>query len=311
MPPLVSHPDNRQLRVSVQRGIVVSTLCSVAGATLLAMGDGAAILGLTMFLVLPAATGFTTALTVPYCKAVAISLLITAAVCLGGSVLFALEGLVCVAMASPLLLAAAMIGAALGKLIKHLLRRRNYHSAALAPLLAVASIFAAGKTEDHFGSKTRLEVVTSNIIVDASPDDVWQELMQFDQVNGATPLLMKMGLPIPQSCSTDGSGVGSMRVCHFDSGYIRERVTTWEPPYRLELAIEEVQLPGRHWLGFEQATYTLKPLEHGRTLVTRSTTITSMLRPAWYWRHFERLGARTEHEYILHSLKADLSTKND
>ncbi len=57
-------------------------------------------------------------------------------------------------------------------------------------------------------------------------------------------------------------------------------------------------MPGRHWLGFENAEYRLQANGH-LTLLTRTTTISSHLHPAWYWRRFERLGVESEHDYIL------------
>ena len=103
----------------------------------------------------------------------------------------------------------------------------------------------------------------------------------------------------------NGSGVGATRTCHFNSGLIHERVTMWNPPHYLEFEVEEVQLPGRHWLGFQGAAYQLEQRDGG-TWVSRTTTVTSTLRPACYWRFFEHLGTKTEHEYILNSLKTSV-----
>jgi hypothetical protein len=80
----------------------------------------------------------------------------------------------------------------------------------------------------------------------------------------------------------------------------------WQPPHRLEFDVEEVQLPGRQWLGFQRAMYTLEPRAAGETLVTRKTVVPSTLRPGFYWRFFEQLGTETEHDYNLSSLKMNV-----
>ncbi len=264
-----------------------------------------------MFLLLPAATGFVTVLTVHYWRAVAISLLIAMAICLAGLVFTGLEGIVCVVMALPILIVGAMLGAAIGALAKRQFPTDRTFSMAIIPFLAGVSVFGAGKIEDRLGTAFRTEIVESTIIIEASPDDIWDALIEFDDVYGPKPWLMQMGLPIPQACSCRGSGVGSERVCRFNSGFIRERVTRWDAPCCLELDVEEVQLPGRHWLGFQQATYTLEKQDSGHTRVTRTTTVTSTLRPAFYWRFFERHGTETEHAYILNSLKTKVSSKDE
>lgn len=308
MPDTGSRTDRVVTWRSVFRGTLAALLCAIVGGTLIAMGDAASGLGVTMFLLLPSATGFVTVLTVHYWRAVAISLVIAMTLCLAGLVFTGLEGIVCVAMASPILIVGAMLGAAVGTLVKRQFPTDGTFSMAIIPILAGASVFGAGKIEDRLDTACRTEIVKSTIIIAASPAEVWDAMIEFDDVNGPQPLLMRMGLPIPQSCSIRGSGVGSERICRFSSGFIRERVTRWNPPHRLEFDIEEVQLPGRHWLGFQRATYTLDRRGAGDTRVTRTTTVTSTLRPAFYWRFLERLGTETEHDYILNSLKTKVSS---
>lgn len=308
MPDKGPQPHNDVTRKSIFRGTATALLCAICGGTLIAMGDRASSLGVTMFLFLPAATGFVTVLSVRYWRAVAISLLIAMILCLAGLVFTGLEGIVCVAMASPILMVGAMLGAGIGALVKQQFPTDRTYSMAIAPILAGMSVFGAGKIEDSLEPAFRAEIVESTVIIGASPQVVWDAIVEFDGVQGPKPLLLRMGLPIPQSCSIRGSGVGSERVCRFNSGFIRERVTQWDEPHRLELDVETVQLPGRHWLGFQRATYTLNRRDDGATRVRRTTTVTSTLRPAFYWRFFERLGTETEHDYILNSLKTKVST---
>jgi len=69
----------------------------------------------------------------------------------------------------------------------------------------------------------------------------------------------------------------------------------------MRLAIDRTNMPGRHWLGFEYATYTLQQ-DGNDAILTRTTTIISNLYPAWYWRPFERWGVTSEHNYIFSDL---------
>ncbi len=64
------------------------------------------------------------------------------------------------------------------------------------------------------------------------------------------------------------------------------------------LRIDRTHMPGRHWLGFETASYHLEAKASG-TQLTRTTVISSHLYPAWYWRPLERLGVESEHKYLL------------
>jgi hypothetical protein len=147
----------------------------------------------------------------------------------------------------------------------------------------------------------RREIVISTVRLAAEPTDVWSALRSFDSVTGDKPFLMHVGLPIPVRCAMQGNGLGAKRTCYFDQGYIEETVTEWLPPDAMGLAIDRTNMPGRHWLNFENAKYELRR-DDGETMLTRTTTITSNLYPAWYWRPFERWGVASEHEYIFGDL---------
>jgi hypothetical protein len=147
--------------------------------------------------------------------------------------------------------------------------------------------------------------------VDASAGQVWDALVVIDHVSAAKPLLLRIGLPVPERCTLEGNGVGAVRTCYFNAGRIEERVTRWEPARRLDVQIERVTLPGRHWLGFKSASYVMESLSPGKTRVTRTTTISSQLRPAWYWRHLEKLGVDAEHDYLFKGLVNSLKDRGE
>ena len=98
----------------------------------------------------------------------------------------------------------------------------------------------------------------------------------------------------------------NIRTCHFDQGIIRERISIWEPPHRLVLAITEVTLPGRDWLQFIDASYELGATSSGETRVRRTTKLGSVLRPRFYWEPLEALATEVEHEYLLNALGTKL-----
>jgi hypothetical protein len=166
-------------------------------------------------------------------------------------------------------------------------------------LLAAPVLVVAGdRIERPMLARTHTEVIRDSISVNALPDAVWANLLQVNNVRSSKPLLMYIGLPVPLRCALEGSGVGAKRTCYFNSGYIQESITAWNPPNHMGLSIDRTHMPGRHWLGFESAEYDLKT-DRDATVLTRTTTISSHLLPRWYWRPFERLGVESEHRYIL------------
>jgi hypothetical protein len=146
------------------------------------------------------------------------------------------------------------------------------------------------------------------LTVDAPPERVWAEIKSVESINASKPLLLKMGLPVPISCKLEGEGVGGKRTCYFDSGYIEERITEWNPPATMKLEIVAVTLPGRHWLSFKDASYEIQR-EGNKTHLIRKTTIISRLYPAWYWRPLEDLGVQAEHDYLFEDIARKLGAQ--
>jgi hypothetical protein len=149
---------------------------------------------------------------------------------------------------------------------------------------------------------TRAETFTSVLVVNAPPERVWNSIKVMDRVTAHKGFLMRIGLPVPVSCSIDREGVGGKRTCYFESGYIEERITEWDPPRSMKLEITAWDIPGRPWLDFKDASYEFHQ-ENGQTIMTRTTTIASRLLPLWYWSRFERIGVETEHQYLFEAVK--------
>jgi hypothetical protein len=211
------------------------------------------------------------------------------------------EGVLCAVLAFPIIVAGLGIGAAIGILVRKLLVDRSKNQTTTTGLLLLVGptlIFAGERIERPIFQHPRTEVIQTTVEVNEMPQQVWDSILSIDSIQASKPILMYVGLPIPERCIMQGHGVGAKRTCYFNVGYIEETVTGWNPPYYLGLSIDRTHMPGRHWLGFENAEYRLQA-NGSSSFLTRTTTISSHLHPAWYWRRFERLGVESEHDYIL------------
>jgi len=219
------------------------------------------------------------------------------------------EGLLCATLALPLLLLFLVAGAALALLVRQILghspKSETTFTAAIL-LLAPAMLATSHHFERPRLETPRMQTVTDEIRVPVPADVAWKSIQSIDEVAASKPFLMYIGLPIPMRCTLDKPGMGAKRICYFNNGSIEETVTEWTPPKRMGLRIDRTNMPGRHWLGFEDAAYDLIPENNG-TLVRRTTAISSHLYPAWYWAPFERMGVEAEHRYILDDLAIRLS----
>ena len=261
-------------------------------------------MGLVLFLLVPVAAGFSIVLVARHPTSTTAAILLAITVSLSFLVFLGKEGVLCALMALPIVVGGMAIGAGIGALLrKYVLNSaaKAGRSTGLLLLVAPTLIFAGERVERPFLGQSRTEVVQSSIQVNATPTQVWDNMLSLDNMQTSKPLLMYVGLPIPQRCTMQGQGVAATRTCYFDVGYIQETVTTWDPPRRLALSIDRTHMPGRHWLSFENADYSLES-SGATTMVSRTTVIASRLHPAWYWRPLERLGVESEHNYILREI---------
>lgn len=260
-------------------------------------------MGVALFFAAPVAAGFCIAMVARKPDSAFAAAILSVVCSLVLLIAFGKEGVLCAVLAFPIIMVGAAIGIGIGILTRKILlnRAKNQATTGILLLAAPALIFAGERLERPLLLHPRIEVIRTTVEVNDSPERVWPQILSIDSVEASKPMLMYIGLPIPQRCEMLGRGIGAKRTCYFDVGYIEETVTAWNPPYSLGLSIDRTHMPGRHWLGFESAEYRLEP--NGRmTRLTRTTTVTSHLHPSWYWRPFERLGVESEHSYILRDL---------
>lgn len=215
-----------------------------------------------------------------------------------------METPLCALLAFPLLLVGLGLGVTFGNALRALRAKFKSKDATFTSLVLLSLpllILTGHRIELSTLTHPRREIVSDTIRLSAGPNRVWNNLRSFDSLAGEKPLLMYIGLPVPVRCVLQGSGPGAKRTCYFDHGSIEETVIEWLPPNLMRLSIDRTNMPGRHWLGFEYATYTLQQ-DGNDTILTRTTTIISNLYPAWYWRPFERWGISSEHNYIFSDL---------
>ena len=264
--------------------------------------------GETVFVVVPFLGGLIAGMHSPTMKAALFAIIFGFGVCLAALLFLGLEAVICVLMASPLVVGLAYVGALLGRVIKRTLSSGpGGKGSALALLLGLLLVGCSAMLEGGYVRETPMHTVETVRTFPVGATDVWDALLSFQQIKAEKPWLLKLGLPVPQYCTIDGSGVGATRICHFDRGVIEERVSVWQPPRRLVMEITNVTLPGRDWLKFIDASYELSGTEAGHTRVRRTTRIASVLRPRLYWRPLEELATQAEHQYLFHAVASKLA----
>lgn len=215
----------------------------------------------------------------------------------------AMEGILCIVMASPMGFIIGWIGAIIGYLIQH----RELKSSSLV-VSFVAIIPLISLIEHIMDLEAPLTEVKTEIVISASPETVWINLVAFNKMKEPEELLFKSGIAYPIKAEIVGKGVGAVRNCVFTTGTFVEPIEVWDEPRLLKFSVidqppplvelsfyEDLHL--LHLEGYftsEKGQFLLTRLEGNKTRLEGTTWYRHRIFPDTYWKFWS--------DYILHQI---------
>jgi uncharacterized membrane protein YhaH (DUF805 family) len=225
-----------------------------------------------------------------------------------GAILFlvAIEGVVCLAMAAPLASGLALLGGSLGYMIQAAhWGRRN------APaMLSIAVLLTPGfYGVEHFTRpQPGVFEVKSAIEINATPAQVWKEVLAFAEIPPPKETLFRVGIAYPIRAEITGHGPGAVRHCVFSTGPFVEPIVVWDEPHLLRFSVTANPAPlnertpyghiePRHLHGYfesHQGQFLLTELPGGRTRIEGTTWYSHSMWPETYWHWWS--------DYVIHRI---------
>ncbi len=229
---------------------------------------------------------------------------------LGLLIVFAIEGIICIAMVTPVAVLFVWIGSILG----FSLVDKMPNNAIMSILIVVCVIPTMSFWEKK--EQPSLSSVSTAIEINASPETVWQNVIQFPQLNPPTEFLFKTGIAYPINAQIEGKGIGAIRHCNFTTGSFVEPITVWIQPNLLKFSVDEqpapmkeisfwnVDAPHLHdYFVSKEGQFKLTKLPNGHTLLEGTTWYYHNIRPEIYWRLWSNYIVHKIHFRVLNHIK--------
>jgi len=212
----------------------------------------------------------------------------------------AMEGVICVLMAAPFVGFLALIGALIGHGLAKLTNRPAHQVQSAAWLLI---LFVAGG-ESLTPPNPVEDTVSSEVIIEASPAQVWAQLKDIRGLPKPTEPLFVFGVAHPLEAFVVGEGgVGAQRVCRLSTGDMPELVSVWVPEKELKFTVldtppamreatffgRELDAPHLHsTYASLDGGFRLEALPGNRTRLIGTSHYALTIAPATYWNAWTR-----------------------
>lgn len=304
-----------ELRGTKRKWISIAITVCIAGILSLWGIYGIGEYGIALFMLTPFLIGFCSTFLYGYknkiTKSEAIGIgFTTLAICTLALIVFAIEGLICIAMAAPI----GILFTWIGSLIGYSLLQSSKATTPSALLILVAIIPLTSFVENKI--EPELTSVTTSIIINAKPMEVWKNVIEFPELDKPTEFIFKTGIAYPINAKIDGSGIGSVRHCNFTTGSFVEPVTVWnerkllkfdvleQPAPMKELSFWNIDAPHLHdYFVSKKGQFKLTELENGKTLLEGTTWYYHNIKPAFYWQEWSDLIIHKIHDRVLKHIK--------
>lgn len=230
-----------------------------------------------------------------------------------GTVLFALEGAVCLVMLVPLAAPLVIVGGVAGRSIAD--AARGSIGGVAGVLLATLPLLMGVERLDR--RVPHVYVATTSIDIAAAPEVVWQHVVVFGEAPPPRGWFFATGVAYPIRARIEGSGVGAVRYCEFSTGPFVEPITAWDEPRLLKFDVTHNPPPLREWSPYRIAPphledllkshggqFRLIDLGGGRTRVEGTTWYEHGLWPEAYWSWWSDYVIHRIHGRVLEHVKA-------
>jgi hypothetical protein len=139
--------------------------------------------------------------------------------------------------------------------------------------------------------------------VDATPEEAWNAIMFYEDVEHAPPWLLTLALPQPIRSEGNKQKEGEVVRCFYNCGTISKRISKVERPRVLTFDVVEAKMRSENYTTLKDGSFEIEPLGKTQSRITLTTRYERRLRPAWIWEPIERKVIHTLHGHVLEGMR--------
>lgn len=226
--------------------------------------------------------------------------------------IFAIEGLICIGMASPLLAFLVYLGAYLAYKIQS--KQIDTSKMTFTLLVLFSCCFMAF---DEIDKSQKLIEVKTEVLVNANINTVWDNVVVFDEIDEPKDWIFKTGIAYPINAKIEGSKEDAIRYCNFTTGSFVEPITKWQEPTLLQFDVVEQPAPMRevnpfwnihpkHLNGYFRSykgQFELERVSENKTKLKGTTFYKVEIYPLFYWKTWSDFIIHRIHIRVLNHIK--------
>ncbi|WP_397447806.1 hypothetical protein [Polaribacter sp. R77954] len=237
---------------------------------------------------------------------------ITLGIVLIGLLIFAIEGMICIAMSLPLIALLVWLGSYIGF-------KANFGKW-INPTNTTIGLFIiciGSMSFDYINEPENLIPVRTTVIVNSNIESVWKNVVTFEKIEEPTDWIFKTGISYPTDATIKGTGVGAVRYCNFTTGSFIEPITTWNEPNLLQFDVKEQPIPMNEFNPFWEihpphldgyfksykGQFKLTKIGENKTELEGTTWYKVDITPEIYWKTWSDFIIHRIHKRVLNHIK--------
>jgi hypothetical protein len=159
-----------------------------------------------------------------------------------------------------------------------------------------------------FGRSGVEEAVATQVRLSATPEEIWHQIMFYEDVSETPVFLLRALLPYPVGAEGDKTRPGATVHCVYRIGHITKRIKATDRPHLLEFEVIQQCLGIESCLVTREGSYRISA-NGDSSCVVLITEYEAYLRPRFFWRRLEARLIGQLHLHILGGITTAIRTR--